>query len=40
MYDIVNPLFRYYYNVAPPSAISWFIDPNNYRYIYHKPYLT
>ena len=26
-----------YYKVRPPNAISWFITPINYSYIYHKP---
>ena len=25
------------YKVVPASDVSWFINPINYRYIYHKP---
>ena len=26
-----------WYNVRPPSDVSWFISPSNYSYKYHKP---
>ena len=29
--------FHVSYKVGPPNAISWFIVPINYSYIYHKP---
>ena len=25
------------YKVVPPSDVCWFINPINYRYIYHEP---
>ena len=34
-----NPIQMDDYNVGPPNVIGWFINPSNYSYKYHKPYL-
>ena len=42
VYNILDYLIidiYWYTNRVVPSVISWFINPINYRYTYHKPYL-
>ena len=35
----MNPKDTYKVQGGAPPVISWFITPNKYKYIYHKPKL-